>query len=305
MDIYVNGQFDKNTCVLALGCFETLHKAHLDLISKSVLLSKKYNTCAGVHLFSDRIEKVIFPDKTFKSVYTNKQRFEILEKENIDFVYVEEFDKSFMNISAYNFAQMLKNKFHAVCVVVGYDYTFGKGGEGNALLLKGYGKKLGFDVEIILPIEIDGHAVSSTDVRNSIENGDIDRVNHCLGREYTLSGKVVRDRGVGTKIGIPTANLLIDEKIILPKNGVYAGFVYVDSKSYPCVINIGFRPTFGLDKKSVEVHIIDYKADLYELTLEVYFLKRLRDENKFSSEYELVKQIKCDIDSAKNTFYTR
>ncbi len=303
MKVYKDEQFDKqNGCVLALGSFETLHTAHLELIYKAAELGKKYGVKTGVHLFSERIENVIFPEKKHKSIYTNAQRERIISQCGVDFVYFEKFDEHFMNMDAQDFARMLKEKFGAVCVVAGFHYSFGKGGAGDAVMLKEYGKRFGFDVEIMEAVTLDGEVVSSTGVREFIKTGDMENAKLYLGREYALSGNVKHDRGVGSEMGIPTANIDIDKNILLPKNGVYAAHVLIDEKKYPCVLNIGIRPTFGLDKISVEAHIIDYSGDLYGRSLDICVIKRLRDEKKFDSKEELVRQILDDVDSTKDIF---
>ncbi len=303
MRIYEDGQFDKNNgCALALGSFDALHIAHTKLIKKTIECAQGYGVRSGVHMFFERIENVIFPNTTNKSIYTNEQRIEIIEHLGADFLYFENFDVDFMNMSAYDFAKMLKEKFAVVCVVVGFDYTFGRGGEGNAQLLKEYGKAFGFDVVIMDAYKICDEIVSSTNVREFIKNGNIEKANELLGRKYCLCGEIIHDRGVGHKLGVPTANINFENSVILPKNGVYAGFVELCGQKYTCVVNIGIRPTFSLDKMSVEVHIIDFDDDLYGEKMCVYLIKRLRQEKNFDTDDALVEQILEDIDIAKDLF---
>lgn len=306
MKVYNDGQFDKkNGCVLALGSFESLHTAHLALIDKAVRLAADYGGRAGVHMFSERIENVIFPGNEHKSIYTNKQKEEILSRHGVDFIYFEKFDKQFMSMSAYDFVKLLKEKLGAVCVVAGFHYSFGKNAEGNADLLKQYAAELGIDAVICDPIQFEGELISSTAVRRFLKSGNIEAVNAYLGREYSLCGNVKHDRGVGSAMGIPTANIELDKSILFPQNGVYAGYTAVNGQEYPCVINIGVRPTFGLNQISVEAHIIGYSGDLYENELEVFFIKRLRNEQKFDTKDELIAQILHDTDSAKTIFLNK
>ena len=303
MKVYKNGQFDeKDGCVLALGSFDALHSAHIELIKMTIIEAKKRGVRAGVHMFFQRIEKVIFPNNEYKSIYTNEQRVEYIEKVGADFVYFENFDVQFMNMSASDFAKMLKDKFDVKCVVAGFDYTFGRKGEGDAALLCEYGAMLGFDVVIVDALERGGEVISSTKIREFISEGNVLSVNDFLGREYSLSGKVVHDRGVGREMGLPTANIQISEDVLLLKNGVYAAYTIIDEKKYPCVVNIGVRPTFELSKMSVEAHIIDFDKDLYDENITIYFLCRMRDEKKFSSKEDLVNQISADIGKSKALF---
>lgn len=303
MKIYKSGEiFPKSKCVLALGSFEALHIAHISLIKKAAKLAKQYGISCGVYLFDERVENVVFPGNTYKKIYSNEQRFELIAECGIDFVYSEKFDKKFMNMSAENFVYMLKEKLDIECAVVGYNYTFGKNRSGNAQFLAQLGDKIGFKTEIIDSVMMDKIPVSSSRIRDMIEKGDIKNVSRLLGREYTLSGIVVHERGVGRKMHFPTANIIIDENIMLPKNGVYATYTKIGEQIYPCVTNIGTRPTFDLDKVSVETYIIDFASEIYGKTLKVYFCDRLRDEKKFSSQDELREQIFSDVNSSKEIF---
>ena len=225
MRVYKDGQFDKKDgCVLALGSFDALHSAHIKLIKKAIDEAKKRGVHSGVHMFLQRIEKVISPAKESKSIYTNEQRVKYIEDAGADFVYFENFDAQFMNMSASEFAQMLKSKFDVKCVVVGFDYTFGYKGEADASKLCEYGSMLGFDVVIMDACKCDGEIISSTKIRSLINDGDVLGIQSFLGREYSLCGKVIHDRGVGRQMGLPTANIQTDEDVALLKNGVYAAY---------------------------------------------------------------------------------
>lgn len=305
MKVYTDGQFDKkNGCVLALGSFDALHAAHMKLLHTAAEQAKKYNVRSGVHLFSKRIENVIFPGVKHKCIYENTERIAIIEDAGVDFAYFENFDEHYMKMGAYDFAKMLKDKFGAVCVVAGFHYTFGYMGEGSAEMLKRLGAGLGFDVVIVPPITLDGVLISSTQIRLCIQNGDIIKANRLLGRHYSLSGMVIPERGVGRSMGLPTANIKVGEDVLLPKNGVYAAYAYIDGKAYPGVTNVGTRPTFDLNTISVEVHIVGFDGDLYGQRLRICFLDRLRDEKKFLLKEDLRKQILSDIDKAKQLFFS-
>ncbi len=303
MKVYTNGQFNKDGgCVLALGSFDALHRAHIKLIDTAVCEAKKRAVKSGVHMFFGRIENVIFPNANHKSIYTDKMRMDFAEQTGVDFAYFESFDEEFMNIEPFDFAKMLKDKFGVVCVVAGYDYTFGRKGAADVLELEKFGKILGFDVVVIDAIKYEGELVSSSKIREYIKNGDIESANALLGRDYSLCANVVSDRGVGRKMGVPTANLSVPGEILLAKNGVYGGYTVIDGKKYVCVINIGIRPTFELENICVEVHIIDFDKDIYGRELCVYFKERIRDEKKFATKEQLTLQILDDIDKARKYF---
>jgi len=180
-------------------------------------------------------------------------------------------------------------------LVIGYDYAFGKGRVGNYALLSVLGQRFGFGVEQLEPVMVDQAIVSSTRIRDLVEAGDVWGAKSLLGRFYRVSGTVVhgQDRG-GRLLGFPTANVhLVDE--LFPKTGVYCCWAELDGHVHPAVANIGYNPTFGNDVLSVEVHILDLKADLYDRTLKVHFVQRLRGERKFSGLEELKAQIGKDI----------
>ena len=304
MQIYNNHtSFNKQSgCVLALGSFDALHIAHQALIREAVAQARMRGVRAGVHMFDRRPETVLFPQKEFKSVYNNDDKAQIIERLGADFVYYETFDAAFMKLDSFAFARMLKEKLGVLCVVVGFHYTFGYGGVGTAEKLKEYGAMLGFDVVVLEPIKQDGVLVSSTLIRECLINGEITRVNRLLGRDYMLSSPVVRDRGVGTQMGIPTANLAVPDDILLPENGVYATYSRIDGRRYAGVTNIGVRPTFSLDKIAVETHILDFHGDIGGVNLQIYYLQHLRPEKKFDTKEELARQIFSDMDEARRLF---
>ena len=307
MQVY-NGKtgFDKQGgCVLALGSFDALHIAHQALIREAAAQARQRQVRAGVYLFDTRPECVLFPEQTHKSLYTNEDKADIIDALGMDFLYFETFDAKFMRLDNFEFAKLLKERFDVLCVVVGFHYSFGFQGKGNAEKLLEYGKILGFDVAVLEPVTQDDALISSTLVRDCVANGDIELANRLLDRPYTLRGAVVRDRGVGTKMGMPTANLAVDDSLLLPQNGVYATYSVIDGQAYASVTNIGVRPTFSLDKVVVETHLLDFQGNLDGDTLTISFIKRLRDEKKFNTKEELAQQIFSDIDEAKTLFRTK
>jgi len=185
---------------------------------------------------------------------------------------------------------------------VGYDYTFGHKRQGNITFLQEMGDKLGFIVHVVEPIRIDHTLISSTSVRELVREGNLAEAKNLLGRNYQISGKVIKGKNRGGRLlGFPTANLqLIDE--LVPKVGVYAVSVVLDDKTYYGVTNIGFNPTFGNNALSVETHLLDFSGDLLGKTIKVNFLHSLRDEKTFNSIQELSDQIAQDIQQARELF---
>jgi riboflavin kinase/FMN adenylyltransferase len=184
-------------------------------------------------------------------------------------------------------------------VVVGPDYRFGRDRKGNIALLAAMGKKFNFEVHVVPDLTVNGQEVSSSAIRAFVTAGKVEEASTMLGRDYQVSGRVVRgrDRG-GRLLGFPTANLVLLEELT-PKPGVYATEVWVDGRRYQGATNIGYSPTFKNGVFSVETHLIDFSGDLYGKTLQVRFIKRLRDEKAFSGPQELAAQIQRDVQKAR------
>jgi len=181
-------------------------------------------------------------------------------------------------------------------LIIGYDYAFGKGRKGNYELLKRLGEKFGFTIEQLPPVMVDGAIVSSTRIRDMVQAGRVWEARNLLGRFYRVQGKVItgQKRG-GPLLGFPTANICLKDELF-PKTGVYAVWVEVSGQIKPGVANIGYNPTFGNDYLSVEVHILDFKQNIYGQAIRVHFVQRLRSEKKFADFNELKKQIQADIE---------
>jgi len=232
-----------------------------------------------------------------------RQKLELIEGGNIDVIFCVPFTKEFASISAREFVQeILVNKIGIREMVVGYDYTFGQGREGDIVLLREMGEGLGFAVHSVDPVYVAGNLVSSTSIRQLVQAGDLSRAKELLGRDYQISGTVVRGKNRGGRLlGFPTANLeLVDE--LVPKAGVYAVRVIVGDRSFHGVTNIGYNPTFGKGPFSVETHLLDFNEDLLGKSIRVEFIKRLRDERPFGSIKDLAHQIGLDIVSARKLF---
>ncbi|MEK6545614.1 MAG: riboflavin biosynthesis protein RibF, partial [Nitrospinota bacterium] len=207
-----------------------------------------------------------------------------------------DFTKRFADQHPRDFArETLVGKIGVREVFVGYDYKFGRGREGTIDYLKKMGEEFGFKVTVIDAITVDGQVVSSTLVRDTIEDGDMEKANRLLGRWYSIEGKVVGGFKKGVMIGFPTAN--IDTSYdLLPHTGVYAARTIVDGEIYDGIANVGFNPTFHRDRLSVEIHIFDFSSDIYGREIEIIFIKRLREEIEFGSAEKLKAQIKKDIE---------
>jgi riboflavin kinase/FMN adenylyltransferase len=199
----------------------------------------------------------------------------------------------------------LKKRLNMKGLVVGPDFALGKNREGNTDVLRQLGQEMGFSLTVVPPLTIDGEVVSSTAIRQALAEGDMRRAQKLMGRPFRLHGRVVRGDKRGVELGFPTANLETKAEQALPVDGVYTSRVFIDSQAYPAMTNIGTNPTFGGDKRLVEVYLLDYRGDLYGRELAVEIIERLRDEIKFESPEELKKQIAEDVKRGKATLEIR
>jgi riboflavin kinase/FMN adenylyltransferase len=289
------GGLEKGSCV-TIGNFDGVHIGHQRLIARVRDLAAGLGVPSGGSTFEPHPLRFFTGKKTPPFITLYEQRSELIKALGIDHLLCLEFNQELAGMSPEEFVRrILVEGLKVRELVIGYDYAFGKGRAGNYGLLTVLGKQWGFGVEQLEPVMVDQAIVSSTRIRDLVEAGDVWAAKSLLGRFYRVSGSVVHglDRG-GKLLGFPTANVhLVDE--LFPKTGVYCCWAEVDGQVHQAVANIGYNPTFGNDVLSVEVHILDLKADLYDKTLKVHFVQRLRGERKFSSLDELKSQIGKDI----------
>lgn len=294
----VRNQTDYDGTVVALGNFDGLHVAHMTIIRNGIRYAKEHNLKSGILLFEENTKELT--QGKIDIITPNEVKLELLRKEKLDFVYMERFDRSFMQKSPEEFVKYLVNNLHIKAVCVGYDYSFGYKAQGDVPLLKKFGKEYGFEVLVTDAVKIDGTIVASTYIRQLVRAGDVETSARFLGRRYCIEGRVETGKQNGAKMGIRTANVEYDTNMALPCDGVYAGITHVGDNAYRSVINIGKNPTFNATERTVESHILDFSGDIYDETVRVCFIKRLRDTIKFDSVDKLVEQINKDIEIAKN-----
>jgi len=280
---------------IALGSFDGVHIGHRKLIEILKEESRLHGTGSMVYTFHTHPRKILIPNKHIYLITDNKKRSEVIEQMGVDMLYLEDFN-NIRDMRAEDFVKdILVGRFSAKSVVIGYNYKFGIKGEGNAEDLKQYGEKYGFKVIIVDAFEVNGHAVSSSLIRYVIRSGNVDKVSQYLGRDFSVHGEVVYGKQNGELMGFKTANIDVKKDITLPKKGVYYTSTKVYGKLFKSITNIGFNPTFNGESLSVETHLLDFCDDIYGEEIEIFFHKHKRDEMKFDSMEELVKQINRDI----------
>ena len=278
--------------VTCIGAFDGLHKGHLELIKKT----KDVNNNFQIVTFSE-IPKIYF-NNDLKPLLDNEKRINIFRKfkpTNLIYLKFNEINK----LSSEEFLNVLKDNLKTKKIVVGKDFKFGKNRSGDVNNIINY---FGKENVILLPdYLIDNEKVSSTKIREYLDLGNIEKANKFLGRKYELSGLVVKGLKLGSKIGFPTANLKLHYDLYLPKFGVYGISCNIDNKSYEGILNIGITPTvIDRIKPKIEAHIFNFDKNIYNQHLDIQINQFIRDEIKFKSIDELIKQINIDISTVKN-----
>lgn len=288
------------SCV-SIGTFDGVHLGHQEIIRQLVIKAKQTGLPAIVVTFFPHPDRVLGKKEGRFYLSTPEEKAEMLANLGVDLVVTHRFDQEVANLSAIEFLTELKRKIAFRVLIVGYDFALGKRREGTVERLAELSSKLDYEMHVIPPVRINGEIVSSSFVRSLLSEGNISKVNKLLGRPFFLSGKVIQGDGRGRSLGIPTANLDILPERAVPLHGVYVCRAIVNQQRYGAVVNVGVRPTFESEPVAprVEAHLLDFDADLYQETLALEFLDRLRDERRFSSKYALVEQIQQDILKAR------
>ncbi len=283
--------------VITIGTFDGVHEGHRHLIQKIKSLAKGTTGESVLITFDPHPRLIIHPEeKSLRILNTLNEKISLLEAEGIDHLIVVPFTKEFSLLSAKDYLQnFLIEKFHPSIIVTGYNHSFGHHRDGNIEMLRKFEKEFHYKIEELNKQLVDDIAVSSTRIRIALNEGDIELAMHLLGHSYSIYGTVVHGQHLGNKIGFPTANIEINDSLkLIPADGVYAVCVNYKKEKLKGMMNIGFRPTVdGLHHK-LEVHLLDFEKDLYNEELEIHFVKRLREEKKFSSIDELKEQLKID-----------
>jgi len=275
---------DTKTAV-ALGSFDAMHKGHTEVIGSAVKYARTHSIPAVVQL-------VEIPCAV--KVNTLEKRLTVLEKLGADFVVIEEFSPQFKSVGYKEFvSEYLAGRYNAEAVFSGDNYRFGHMAEGDTKKLAEECEKYGIKTFVKTCVKLD-RVISSTEIRGLVSEGKMDKVQEYMGRPFSISGTVVHGKELGRTIGFPTANINIPEDIVNPKDGVYLSRILIDGMIFYGITNIGAKPTVNIEEKNIETYIRDYKGDLYGKTIEVQFLKRLRDIQKFDTIEQLKNQLEKD-----------
>jgi riboflavin kinase/FMN adenylyltransferase len=282
--------------IVTIGTFDGVHVGHQKIIEKLIQGAKNSDYESLILTFFPHPRMVLQGNSSIKLLNTIDEKSSLLEKTGLDNLVIHPFDKEFSNLSAEEFVKtILVDAFNIQKIIIGHDHRFGKNRAANIDDLIEFGGKYGFEVEQISAQEIDSVSVSSTRIRNAIANGTMAVANEFLGYDYVLTGKIIPGKQLGRTLGFPTANLKIEENYkLIPKKGVYIVKSILQGKTVFGIMNIGLNPTVNGDVLSIEVHFLDFEADLYDTEITISVIDRIRDEQNFHSLDLLKTQIEKD-----------
>ena len=290
--------FSRGTC-LALGNFDGLHIAHQDLIKKAVYIGENTNLISAVYTFSSHPKNFFRP--RIKVLTPLEKKTHLIEEIGPDLLIYQNLTPDFLELEPEEFVKRyLVDYLHAKHVVVGKHYTFGRGSSGTSFLLKKLGAQYGFRVDVMdLITTNDGQVISSTNIRNFLQEGKVEEANILLGRHFSIGGEIESGNRIGNTIGFPTINIYAESNWLLPRYGVYVVKVWLDGNWYQGVANVGVKPTVNGTRPVIETNIFDHQEDWYGKKAEIIFYQFLRPEKKFSSLGELKRQIASDSKRAR------
>ncbi|MDD3721347.1 MAG: bifunctional riboflavin kinase/FAD synthetase [Lutibacter sp.] len=286
----------KNKTFVTIGTFDGVHIGHQKVLSNLIGSAKKNNASSVLLTFFPHPRMVLQKDSHIKLINTIEERIELLKKTGLNTLVIHKFTEDFAEKTALDFVKnVLVDRLNISNLIIGYDHRFGKNREGNFDQLREYGKIFGFEVNKISQQEIDHITISSTKIRKAIELGNIEEANRFLGYHFMLTGKIVKGKKLGKKIGFPTANLFIEEPYkLLPKTGSYIVKSELENETIFGMMNIGYNPTVKGKHQTIEIHFFNFNKDLYGKKIQIDVLKFLRDEQKFNSVEELTNQLEKD-----------
>jgi len=286
--------------IVTIGTFDGVHVGHQKIIKHLIETANQSHLKSVILTFFPHPRMVLQKDANIKLINTINERAAILNNLGLDYLLVKKFTKTFSRLSAEDFVKdILVEKLNAKKVIIGYDHRFGRNRNADINDLKKFGDQYGFEVEEISAQDINDVAVSSTKIRKALEDGDVAKANAFLGYPFMLTGKVVKGKALGRQIDFPTANIYIQEAYkLIPKHGAYIVNALINNELVYGMMNIGFNPTVEGKHQSIEVHFFNFNRNIYNKTIQINLLHRLRDEEKFESVDALKAQLLLDKETA-------
>jgi riboflavin kinase/FMN adenylyltransferase len=288
--------------VVTVGNFDGLHRGHRKIVDQVLSRARALKGVALLITFEPHPLTLLAPERAPGMLATPEQKLDLLADVGLDVVLILPFTPALAAVTAEEFVgEYLSRGLGAREVYVGENFNFGRGRQGNADMLVGLCDSHGIRAAKVAEVCYLGSPISSSRIRRALQSGEVELARELLGRAHGISGTVVRGAGRGADLGFPTANLTLRDQLV-PQDGVYVTQVFMEGKSHPSVTNIGSRPTFAEGKFTIETHLLDGSGDLYDRTIELHFLARLRPELKFESVEALVQQVRRDVERARSYF---
>ncbi|HET9296214.1 MAG TPA: bifunctional riboflavin kinase/FAD synthetase [Candidatus Binatia bacterium] len=288
--------------VVTMGNFDGIHLGHQALVANAVAEAKQWRTKSVVFTFDPHPLKLLAPERAPQMIVNHQDKMDMLQSVGVDAVIVQTFDRRFASIQAEDFVRRyLLERLNLSKIWLGRDLRFGHAREGDAEDLIRWGSELGFGVGIVQPILVEGKWISSSRIRQLIEQGRVDEVQPMLGRYHFVSGTVVSGHRRGRNMGFPTANLAATTEL-LPQDGIYATILELQGQGWLSVSSVGHNPTFGDGSRTIEAYILDFAKEIYGEPVKLSFVQRIREERKFAEIGDLVIQMHEDVQTARAVF---
>lgn len=297
----IDNYSSKKKSIITIGTFDGIHVGHEKVIRTLVKESLSKNLLANILTFFPHPRMVLNKDSEIKLIDTIKEKEKKLKNLGVNTLIIHPFTKEFSRMSSIEFTRdILIKKLNVNKIILGYDHRFGKNRESSVEDLIQLGIAYNFKVEVIDAKKINSINISSTKIRKAIQTGDVDKANLYLGKYFEINGNVVKGKGIGKKIGFPTANIIIKENYkLIPNKGVYLIKAKIKNRSYYGMMNIGNRPTLNGKNETLEVNIFNFNENIYGKSLSIFFLNKIRNEIKFDSIEKLSNQLQKDKDYCK------
>jgi riboflavin kinase/FMN adenylyltransferase len=288
--------------VVTMGNFDGIHLGHQALVSSAVAEAKQRRTKSVVFTFEPHPLKLLVPERAPQMIVNHQDKMDMLQALGVDAVIVQTFDRHFASIQAEDFVRRyLLDRLNLTKIWLGRDLRFGCARQGDAEDLIRWGNELGFSVGIVDPILVQGNRISSSRIRQLIEQGCVDEVQPMLGRYHFISGTVISGHRRGRTMGFPTANLATATEL-LPQDGIYATILELQNRCWLSVSSVGHNPTFGEGSRTIEAYILDFAKDIYGESVKLSFVQRIREERSFAQIEDLVTQMHEDVQAARAVF---
>jgi len=297
----IDNYSSKKKSIITIGTFDGIHLGHQKIIRKLVKESLSKNLLANILTFFPHPRMVLNKDSEIKLIDTIREKEKKLKNLGVNTLIIHPFTKEFSRMSSVEFTRdILIKKLNVYKIILGYDHRFGKNRESSVEDLIELGIAYNFKVEVLDAKKINSINISSTKIRKAIQTGDINKATLYLGRCFEIKGNVIKGKGIGKKIGFPTANIIIKENYkLIPNKGVYLIKAKIKNKSYYGMMNIGNRPTLNGKNETLEVNIFNFNENIYGKSLKIFFLNKIRNEIKFDSIEKLSNQLQKDKDYCK------